>query len=200
MLEKLRGQSQARQVGHFIENFVLRSDVFLLSLLRLSFINQKGRMSKVIIPTVSRHVHFFPREEDRGLMVQHGSQPLHAVVIFVINERTVNLAITDHDGFFHTRIGVALVQPGDDLPGGSYCQWMEYQVGQAKPALTLADSLADLAGTPRPDNPSVAKTDGPISSAVADLLAAAPANLNPSELSDAKVGADLTPASGSDGQ
>ena len=128
-------------------------------------------------------------------MVQRGSQPLHAVVIFVINERTVNLAITDHDGFFHTRIGVALVQPGDDLPGGSYCQWMEYQVAQAKPALTLADSLADLGGTPRPENTSVAKTDEPISSVVADLLAATPASVSQSELGDAKVGTDMTPAS-----
>lgn len=158
-------------------------------------------MTKVITPTVGRHVHFFPQEEDRGLMVQRGSQPVHAVVIFVLNERTVNLAIIDHDGFFHTRIGVALMQPQDDLPGGSYCQWMEYQIRQSIPTLTEADALADLAGTPRPDNPTVAKSDGAISPVIADLLATSASAMSAvaGSLANEKVGADGTPAAAEGG-
>ena len=155
-------------------------------------------MSKVITPDVSRHVHFFPDDEDASLMVRRGSQPLHAIVIFVINERTVNLSIIDHDGFFHTRIGVTLVQPGDALPGGSYCQWMAYQVQQAKAPITEADALADLNGTPRPDNPTAPKSDGAISGVIADLLETTATSLKPADLAGVKIGADMTPAAGDD--
>ena len=153
-------------------------------------------MSKVIIPAVSRHVWFYPDVEDRGVMIQRDGQPLHAVVIFVINERTVNLSITDHDGFFHTRIGVTLAQPGDDLPGGSYAAWMPYQVAQAKPPITEADALADLNGTPRPDNPTVPAGEPVISPVLADLIATTPTGLKPEDLAGVKVGADMTPADG----
>lgn len=119
-------------------------------------------MPKPIIPDVSRHVHFTPEGEDTGLMVRRGAQPLHAVVIFVINERTVNLAITDHDGHFHTRIGVTLVQPGDELPGGSYCQWMPHQITRAPAAPTASD--------------------GGISPVLADLIASTATSLTPEDL------------------
>jgi len=117
----------------------------------------------IIIPDISRHVHFIPDSEDAGLMVRRGAQPLHAVVIFVLNERTVNLSITDHDGHFHTRIGITLVQPGDPLPGGSYCQWMPYQIA----------SQAAAAPT---------KSDGGISPALADLIASTATSLTPEDL------------------
>ena len=163
-------------------------------------------MSKVIIPDVSRHVHFVPDGEDRGHMVQRGGQPLHAVVIFVHNERTVNLAITDHDGMFHTRIGVTLVQPGDELPGGSYCQWMAYQVkaafahdvGASRPHPIPVDSEGNFTVLIDSDGnivgPEVAKTDGPISPVLADLLATTATSLKPEDLAGVKVGADMTPA------
>ena len=132
-------------------------------------------MSKPIIPDVSRHVHFVPVDhEDRGSMVQIGSQPLPAVVLYVHNERSVNLAITDHHGFFHTRIGVALVQPGDELPGGSYCRWMPYQVRAA------SESLAE------PDT----KGDGSLSGAVASLIATTEASLSASDVADIEAGSN----------
>jgi hypothetical protein len=131
-------------------------------------------MSKVIVPAVSRHVWFYPDREDSGVMMRRDGQPLHAVVIFVINERTVNLAITDHDGFFHTRIAVALVQPGDELPGGSYATWMPFQVKAPEPAMVAGDA--------------------PISPILADLIATTPTSLKPDDLAGIKVGADMTPA------
>lgn len=146
-------------------------------------------MTKVIIPDVSRHVHFFPDDEDTSLMVRRGSQPLHAIVIFVINERTVNLSIIDHDGFFHTRIGVKLVQPGDALPGGSYCQWMPYQVNQGAPISAGGGAVV---------NHEMPKSDGPISGVIADLLATTATSLQPTDLAGSQVGADMTPAAGDD--
>lgn len=154
-------------------------------------------MSKVIVPAVSRHVWFHPEGEDRGLMIRRDGQPLHAVVIFVINERTVNLAITDHDGHFHTRIAVTLVQPGDELPGSSYATWMPYQVAQSKPPITEADALADLNGAPRPDNPTV-KSEGIPSELVAGLVASAPAAPTGEDILGASgwpAAADMPPAS-----
>lgn len=127
-------------------------------------------MTKVIIPDVSRHVHFIPDEADRGLMIQLGSQPLHAVVIYVHNERSVNLAITDHDGFFYTRFGITLVQPGDELPGGSYCRWMPHQVNQAAAAPASTETAPDTKG------------DGSLSGVVADLLETTATSLKPSDL------------------
>lgn len=123
-------------------------------------------MTSVIKPEVSRHVHFIPDDEDRVAMSVGDGQPLHAVVIFVIDDRTVNLAITDHYGMFHTRLGVTLVQPGDELPGGSYCQWMPYQIKQALSAhatevsrahdtnAALADLIATTATSLQPEDVS----------------------------------------------
>lgn len=88
--------------------------------------------STVIVPDVGRHVHFIPAGEDVGFMVRHGIQPLHAVVLYVHNERAVNLQIVDHHGHTHTRTGVVLVQPNDVYDEGvSHCKWMSYQISQA---------------------------------------------------------------------
>ena len=137
-------------------------------------------MSKPTIPDVSRHVHFIPSGEDCGLMVQRGSQPLHAVVIFVVNERTVNLSITDHDGFIHTRLGAALVQPGDEVPTGSHCRWMPYQLAQFTPGSAALPS----------------KGDGALSPVLADLIASTATGLSPEDLAGVRADADTatTPA------
>lgn len=153
-------------------------------------------MSKVIIPEVNRNVHFIPGDADRAVMVAIGIQPLHAVVLYVHNERSVNLSIIDHVGNRHTRQSVQLAQEGDAVADGtSYCRWMQYQLQQAKPPITEADALADLAGTPRPDNPTVAASDGIVSPVLADLLATTATSLKPEDLAGVKLGADGTPAS-----
>lgn len=127
-------------------------------------------MPQIIKPDVSRHVHFIPDDEDRVAMACSEGQPLHAVVIFVIDDRTVNLAITDHYGMFHTRLGVALVQPGDELPGGSYCRWMPYQVQQALRAETTEVQSVRVEGAP-----------------LADLIAATATSLKPGDLASIKA-------------
>jgi hypothetical protein len=85
-------------------------------------------------------------------------QPFAATIVHVWSDRMVNLVVLDHDGKAHPKTSVQLVQPGDAKPAhGNWCEWMPYQVKQAERphiVLTEGDALADLAGTPRPDNPS----------------------------------------------
>lgn len=60
-------------------------------------------------------------------------QPFSASVAYVWSDRLVNLTVSDHDGNTQSRTSVPLVQEGDVPPaGGRYCEWMPYQVGQAK--------------------------------------------------------------------
>lgn len=127
--------------------------------------------SRVILPTVGRHVHFFPNETER-YMVRRSGQPLHAVVLFVHNERRVNLQVVDHDGNVYTEAGAVLVQPDDAfVTGSSHCRWPEF--GPAKP---------------------VAAGEPVISAALADLIETTATSLKPEDLAGVGLGADGTPA------
>lgn len=89
------------------------------------------KVSMVITPTVGRVVWYTPTENDG--MSKHGGQPFAAHVVFVHNDRLVNLVVFDHDGRAHQRGSVQLSQEGDSVPSiGGYAEWMPYQVGQAK--------------------------------------------------------------------
>jgi hypothetical protein len=126
--------------------------------------NRKDHMNQqtITVPAISRALHYIPVDsDDLATMIRRDCQPLHATVIMVLNERTVNLAIIDHDGMFHTRIGVRLVHPGDELPGGSYAVW---------PAGTRESyaAPASVSFAPAP------RGDSLISPLLADALASAP--------------------------
>lgn len=89
--------------------------------------------SRVITPTVGRKVWFYTESANPiGMSVLPGGQPLDATIVYVWNDRKVNLVVHDHAGdrlqFGH----VQLVQPGDEAPiGRCYAEWMPYQVKQA---------------------------------------------------------------------
>jgi hypothetical protein len=90
-------------------------------------------------PTVGRVVWFHPglRDTER-MMVLDGQQPMRADVVFVHNDRMVNLMVTDHAGGLWPRDNVELIQEGDAIPKSqSYCEWMPYQKGQAAKAEAL---------------------------------------------------------------
>jgi hypothetical protein len=114
----------------------------------------------MIKPTVGRVVHFRPSEADCAMMNVFGvgplsvgplspqdepggaAQPLRADVVFVWNDHMVNLLVTDHIGETYIRQRVPLRQDDDPVPPGSYCEWMEYQKGQAARAEALDAELA----------------------------------------------------------
>jgi len=81
----------------------------------------------MIKPTVGRVVWYWPKN--------HGSQPHAAIVAHVWSDTCVNLAIFDSNGVpvANPPTSVLLLQEGNERPtGGNFCEWMPYQIGQAK--------------------------------------------------------------------
>lgn len=99
-------------------------------------------MSKIITPTVGRKVLYRPSESDfKGPipMAVVKDQPLDATVIAVWGDRMVNVDVIDITGRHFPVLSCDLLQEGDepnkDANGktvGRYCEWMPYQLGQAK--------------------------------------------------------------------
>jgi hypothetical protein len=87
----------------------------------------------MIIPTPGRVVWYRPAPGEKIIHHDH-SAPLAALVAHVHNERCVNLAVINSNGIMDARQNVLLLQEGDHAPDieTAYCQWMPYQVGQAK--------------------------------------------------------------------
>jgi hypothetical protein len=94
----------------------------------------------IISPTVGRVVWYRPSGHDvlqlNGMYQVDGVQPFVAHVTYVWSDFMVNLVVYDHAGSMFIRTSVPLKQEGDDVPmmadGAPYCEWMPYQVGQAK--------------------------------------------------------------------
>lgn len=90
----------------------------------------------VITPTISRKVWFWPSgaRHFNGAPFDYfqPNQAMDATVVCVWGDRCVNLDVIDHDGTHHPMRNVILRQPGDPEPAGPYCEWMPFQVGQAK--------------------------------------------------------------------
>lgn len=103
-------------------------------------------MSDIIKPTVGRKVWYRPQGasflKPDGMVVTtpsvYGDQPLDATVIYVWNDRMVNLDVTDHAGNRFIATSAILVQEGDHKPSGAYAEWMPYQKGQSSKAAAAA--------------------------------------------------------------
>lgn len=97
----------------------------------------------VITPTIGRRIWYVPSTYDRGglkdkpssIIEGSSTQPCDAGIVFVHNDRLVNLLVTDHNGNTHKRTSVTLWQPGDTIThaDGGYAVWMDYQQQQAQP-------------------------------------------------------------------
>ncbi len=88
-----------------------------------------------IVPTVGRVVWFWPPKTHMGqyLFTVYGEQPCAAQVAYVHSDNMVNLSVFDHAGQHHSFPSVHLINDGEPAPeAGGYCQWMPYQIGQAK--------------------------------------------------------------------
>jgi len=83
----------------------------------------------MIKPTVGRVVWF--REYVLGK--QTHNEPLAATVAWVNEDDTVNLTVHSESGTTYGITDIPLIQ--DDLkPNCDYCEWMPWQLGQAKAA------------------------------------------------------------------
>ena len=101
-------------------------------------------MSEIIKPTVGRKVWFRPNgttslqragTQDVAFAPPAiiGNAPLDATVVYVWDDRMVNLLVLDHYGNPFTATSVTMVQPDEDCPAvGFYAEWMFYQTDQAR--------------------------------------------------------------------
>ena len=82
----------------------------------------------MISPTIGRVVWFHPAGE------QIGDQPHAALVVYVHNDRLINVAAFDKHGNSYACQQVRLVQEGETRPsqGENYAEWIPYQIGQAR--------------------------------------------------------------------
>lgn len=99
----------------------------------------------MITPTIGRRVWFRPVTEIdlATLRLNDDKQACYAGVVYVWNDRMVNLDVTDHNGLHYAFRSVLLVQEGDPVPlGQSYCEWMPYQQGQAKQQADVGTTAA----------------------------------------------------------
>ena len=87
-----------------------------------------AKVDEMIKPTVGRVLWYYPHGGNEG-------PPLAAIVTCVWSDTCVNLAIFNASGtpMPVPPTSVLLVQEGNPRPtGGHFCEWMPFQVGQAK--------------------------------------------------------------------
>lgn len=89
----------------------------------------------MITPTIGRKVWYSPTAYGAHEFGKRGEQYFDATIVYVHDDRHVNLVITSHVGLPFFRSAVPLLQDGDaPRPEGGHALWMPYQVGQAKAA------------------------------------------------------------------
>jgi hypothetical protein len=97
----------------------------------------------IIQPTVGRRVLFKPNPVNLPDLV------FAADVVAVQGDRCVNLSVFDANGQRFSRLGVVLVQEGDEAPPLPHALWMDYQrnqaVAQAAAAVVPAEAPAPAA-------------------------------------------------------
>ena len=92
----------------------------------------------LIVPTIGRRVWYWPSIDDIDhaydpvLKVLDKAQAMDAGIVYVHDDRRVNLSVKDHHGKSFARLNVQLIQEGDTVPtGGGYAAWMPYQKNSA---------------------------------------------------------------------
>jgi hypothetical protein len=97
----------------------------------------------MIKPTVGRVVWFYDQSSVKaGYLPDPAGQPMVGLVAHVLNDRMVNLTVSDAYGQTFSRALVPLRQEGDPEPDGAYCEWMPYQKGQAAKTEALEAKIA----------------------------------------------------------
>lgn len=91
-------------------------------------------------PTVGRVLLFTPSANDT--ITRNGKLPLAAIIACIWSDTCVNLAVFDANGAAHSRTSVPLIQDESPKPDGYFCEWMQYQKGQAAKTEELEMKLA----------------------------------------------------------
>lgn len=81
----------------------------------------------MINPTVGRVVWYYPVGSNPAV-----GQPHAALVAHVWSDTCVNLVVFNANGKPYNVTSALLYQEGNPKPDSGYCEWMPYQVGQAK--------------------------------------------------------------------
>ncbi len=95
----------------------------------------------MITPTIGRVVWVF-----RPFVTNDVLQAEAAFVVYVWNDRLINVAGFDHDGNPFALTSLPLVQDDEPKPEGNFAAWMPYQKGQA--AKQDAAAAADMVVRP----------------------------------------------------
>lgn len=88
----------------------------------------------MISPTIGRRLWFWPNAHSSTFACLDIKQPMGAGVIFVTNDRKVNLFVTDHFGGTHFVPDCILLQDDDKKPSPptAFASWMPYQKAAAE--------------------------------------------------------------------
>lgn len=89
----------------------------------------------VIVPTIGRQLWFWESGAKRAeAEIDRRVQAEAATVVYVVDERCVHLQVLSLKGRARAVLNAQLKQPGDpwNQTTGPHCQWIPYQVGQAK--------------------------------------------------------------------
>ncbi|HVH93178.1 MAG TPA: hypothetical protein VM783_17575 [Candidatus Acidoferrum sp.] len=97
----------------------------------------------MISPTIGRKLWYRPQIAEK--LAAH-DQPFDATVVHVHSDTCVNLVIFNEVGAMAAKSQVVLAQDRPAEPGE--CEWMPYQVGQAKKHEGEADQTGEQAKEP----------------------------------------------------
>lgn len=82
----------------------------------------------MIEPTVGRNVHYYQNKHQ----YEEGMQPFHANILYVHNDRMINVAGWNHNGTSYSSSSCPLLQDDDPIPElGYFAVWMPYQKATA---------------------------------------------------------------------
>jgi len=93
----------------------------------------------MIKPTIGRVVWYW----SKSLKLTIG-QPQAALIAWVISEHRVNLAVFDANGHAYNRTDVLLFDGEGSRPECEFCEWMPYQLGQAKKELHPVERIQPI--------------------------------------------------------
>lgn len=112
--------------------------------------NEPEQSAPILVgPAVGRRLWYWPHPAEvaaMGMRRLDPRQPFDAGVAYVWSLREVNITASDHLGTPWSLVNVPLVQDGDIPPASKgYCQWMPFQLGQARKELERGEKPIDPA-------------------------------------------------------